>query len=152
MPRSSSVRTRTTAHAHTHTHTHVRTTHDAHGTRHTAHAHDTHDTRARHARHSLDLGVGVVVVFVYGFKDGGFLDSPLNMPVIRIETYPQFFGTAAFLFSITMYLFPIESSMREPKRFNASLHIAFFITTIGMHSPPLSPFRLRGLSPATFNA
>lgn len=77
------------------------------------------------------LVLGVVVVFVYGFKDGGFIDSPLNMPVIRIETYPQFFGTAAFLFSITMYLFPIESSMREPKRFNASLHIAFFITTIG---------------------
>jgi len=77
------------------------------------------------------LVLGVVVVFVYGFDHDGFIDSPFAMPVIRIDTYPQFFGTAAFLFSITMYLFPIESAMREPKRFNVSMHIAFIITTIG---------------------
>ena len=67
---------------------------------------------------------------MYGFKDGGFVGPPWDYEVIQITTYPQFFGTAAFLFSVTMYLFPIESSMTEPKKFNMALHIAFVITTI----------------------
>ncbi|KAL6047109.1 Transmembrane amino acid transporter protein [Balamuthia mandrillaris] len=78
----------------------------------------------------LSLLLGVVVVFAYGFKDGGFIDSPFDFPAFRPSTYPQFFGTAAFLFSITMYLFPIESSMKEPRFFPLALHSAFFITTI----------------------
>jgi hypothetical protein len=70
----------------------------------------------------------MAVVFIYGFSHE-ILGNPLtDYPKFKIDTFPLFFGSAAFLFAIPQLVFPIHNAMKEPQKFNQviSNSILFF--------------------------
>ena len=58
------------------------------------------------------------------------MEPILSYPAIHIESYPLFFGNAAFLFCIHSVVIPIEQSMQNPSRFSLVANISVIFVTI----------------------
>lgn len=77
----------------------------------------------------IALLLGMSAVFIEGFRTTS-VDSPLDYPAFKVQSYPLFFGSAAFLFCIHMLVIPVEQSMKNPKRFPTAAVGSFGVVTV----------------------
>eukprot|EP00164_Ancoracysta_twista_P001899 GFYU01002495.1.p1 GENE.GFYU01002495.1~~GFYU01002495.1.p1 ORF type:complete len:466 (+),score=124.85 GFYU01002495.1:99-1400(+) len=80
----------------------------------------------------LSVLIGVICVLVYGLTVNTIPPlSDLNM--FEFETFPKFFGTAAFLFAVHAVFLPIKQSMAEPQKFAPVCNKSYaLITTLNI--------------------
>jgi len=73
----------------------------------------------------------MLVSYIYFFSSPNYGIEPiLSYPAIHIESYPLFFGNAAFLFCIHSVVIPIEQSMSNPSLFKRVANISVIFVTI----------------------
>jgi len=75
------------------------------------------------------LVVGMLCLYIEGFRNNS-VDPSKNYPALKIETFPSFFGNAAFLFCIHMLILPVEQSMKKPQNFAPTASISFIVVTL----------------------
>ncbi|KAL6060342.1 Transmembrane amino acid transporter protein [Balamuthia mandrillaris] len=78
----------------------------------------------------IALALGMLAMFIEGFRSEKLLPNPTDYAAFRIDTFPLFFGTAAFLFCIHMLVIPVEQSMKNPAHFKWTAIISFIIVTL----------------------
>merc|ERR1712232_1533427 len=77
------------------------------------------------------LALLFAMIVSYGYFFSEYDIKPLsNYPMINRETYPLFFGNAAFLFCIHSVVLPIEQSMKNKDHFARTTDVSMVIVTI----------------------
>jgi amino acid permease len=70
---------------------------------------------------------GMLAVIVYGATEGS--NITLSHPFLHVETFPLFFGNAAFLFSIHVCMIPIANDTEDKSKMSTNIAWAFGIIT-----------------------
>merc|ERR1712232_367514 len=77
------------------------------------------------------LALLFAMIVSHGYFFSEYDIKPLsNYPMINWETYPLFFGNAAFLFCIHSVVLPIEQSMKNKDHFARTTDVSMVIVTI----------------------